>query len=335
MLSNNIFDFERPIFELENRLNEMRAIAEDSGVEMETATSELEKKIHDLRINIYKNLSRWQRVQISRHPERPYSLDYIAAITDEFIELFGDRNFGDDKAMIGGIGRIGNQSMMFIGQQKGRTTKLRQFRNFGMPNPEGYRKALRLMKIAEKFGMPIVALIDTPGAYPGLEAEERGQGEAIARNLLEMARMNTQIICIVIGEGASGGALGIGIGDRVHMMENTWYSVISPESCSSILWRSWENKEQAAEALKLTAEDNLKLGIIDGIIEEPLGGAHKDPAIAYQNVKEKILADIEELSQISLPDLIDARVEKFSAMGSTRLMEEEWEEEPLTLVNKP
>ncbi len=323
MLSNNIFDFEKPIYELENRLSEMKTIGGENGVELDVATSELEKKIEDLRVNIYQNLSRWQRVQISRHPERPYTLDYIESITDEFIELFGDRNYGDDKAMIGGIGRIGDQSIMFIGQQKGRTTKLRQFRNFGMPNPEGYRKALRLMKMAEKFGIPVVTLIDTPGAYPGLEAEERGQGEAIARNLMEMAALKVPIICVVIGEGASGGALGIGIGDKVYMMENTWYSVISPESCSSILWRSWENKEQAAEALKLTAEDNLRLGIIDGIISEPLGGAHKDANIAFANVRERIVKDIQTLSDTDIHDLIDTRIEKFSSMGVTKLIQEE------------
>lgn len=323
MLSNNIFDFEKPIYELENRLSEMKTIGGENGVELDVATSELEKKIEDLRVNIYHNLSRWQRVQISRHPERPYTLDYIKSITDEFIELFGDRNYGDDKAMIGGIGRIGDQSIMFIGQQKGRTTKLRQYRNFGMPNPEGYRKALRLMKMAEKFGIPVVTLIDTPGAYPGLEAEERGQGEAIARNLMEMAALKVPIVCVVIGEGASGGALGIGIGDRVYMMENTWYSVISPESCSSILWRSWENKEQAAEALKLTAEDNLRLGIIDGIISEPLGGAHKDANTAFANVREKIIKDIQTLSEIDIHDLIDMRIEKFSNMGVTKLLQEE------------
>ncbi len=315
MLSNNVFDFEKPIYELETRLQEMRAIAGESAVDMEQAISELEGKVQDLRSNIYQNLSRWQRVQISRHPERPYTLDYIRSITDEFIELFGDRNFGDDKAMVGGIGRIGDQRIMFVGQQKGRTTKERQFRNFGMPNPEGYRKALRLMRMAEKFEIPVVTLIDTPGAYPGLEAEERGQGEAIARNLFEMAALKTQILCIVIGEGASGGALGIGIGDRVYMMRNTWYSVISPESCSSILWRSWEKKELAAEALRLTAEDNLELGIIDGIIEEPLGGAHKQPEAAYEAVKERILLDLEELKHMDLEALIDARVEKFSRMG--------------------
>ena len=336
MLSNNIFDFEKPIYELENRLSEMRAIGEESGVELDGAAVELQKKIEDLRINIYNNLSRWQRVQISRHPERPYSLDYIEAITDEFVELFGDRNFGDDKAMIGGIGRIGDQSIMFIGQQKGRTTKLRQFRNFGMPNPEGYRKALRLMKMAEKFGMPVVTLIDTPGAYPGLEAEERGQGEAIARNLMEMAALTVPIMCIVIGEGASGGALGIGIGDKVYMLENTWYSVISPESCSSILWRSWENKEQAAEALKLTAEDNLRLGIIDGIISEPLGGAHKDAQHAFDAVKKQILEDVKALSAVNMDDLLEQRVEKFSAMGVTRLIEEEEtiEENPVSVSGK-
>lgn len=315
MTPNNIFDFEKPIVELENRLEEMRKIAVDNGVEMETETADLEKKINDLKVNIYKNLSRWQRVQISRHPERPYALDYIHNISEDFIELFGDRNYRDDKAMVGGMGKINGQPVMFIGQQKGRTTKERQFRNFGMPNPEGYRKALRLMKMAEKFHIPVVALIDTPGAYPGLEAEERGQGEAIARNLLEMATLKTPIVCIVIGEGASGGALGIGIGDRVYMMENTWYSVISPESCSSILWRSWENKEQAAEALKLTASDNLELNIIDGIIDEPLGGAHKNPEAAYDQVKKQIIADIEELNSLAEETLIDNRIEKFTQIG--------------------
>ena len=315
MNAKNIFDFEKPIVELESKLEEMRQIAGDSGVEMDAAIGELEKKIEELKVNIYSNLSRWQRVQISRHPERPYSLDYIHAITDEFVELFGDRNYRDDKAMIGGIGRIGDQSIVFIGQQKGRTTKERQYRNFGMPNPEGYRKALRLMKLAEKFGLPVVSLIDTPGAYPGLEAEERGQGEAIARNLLEMSALKTPILCIVIGEGASGGALGIGIGDRVYMLENTWYSVISPESCSSILWRSWENKEQAAEALRLSASDNLELSIIDGIISEPVGGAHKSPEEVYDRVKAKILEDINELKQLETQDLLINRVAKFTNMG--------------------
>ncbi|MDX2247244.1 MAG: acetyl-CoA carboxylase carboxyltransferase subunit alpha [Bacteroidia bacterium] len=315
MTPNNIFDFEKPIVELENRLGEMKKIAEDNGVEMDNASADLERKIHDLKVNIYHNLSRWQRVQISRHPERPYALDYISHISTDFIELFGDRNYRDDKAMIGGMGKIEGHPVMFIGQQKGRTTKERQYRNFGMPNPEGYRKALRLMKLAEKFRIPVVALIDTPGAYPGLEAEERGQGEAIARNLLEMAILKTPIICIVIGEGASGGALGIGVGDRVYMMENTWYSVISPESCSSILWRSWENKEQAAEALRLTAADNLELNIIDGIIREPLGGAHKDPQTAFDNVKKQILNDLKQLGQMDVHSLVSSRIDKFTQMG--------------------
>jgi acetyl-CoA carboxylase carboxyl transferase subunit alpha len=315
MKPNNVFDFEKPIVELENQLEEMKRIAENTSTEMDSAASELEKTIANLKKNIYSNLNRWQRVQISRHPERPYSLDYISQITDDFVELFGDRNFKDDKAMVGGLASIDGQAVMIVGQQKGRNTKDRQYRNFGMPNPEGYRKALRLMKMAEKFGLPVVCLIDTPGAFPGLEAEERGQGEAIARNLLEMAILKTPIICIVIGEGASGGALGIGVGDRVHMLENTWYSVIAPESCSSILWRSWDQKEQAAEALKLTAEDNLSLKIIDGIIQEPLGGAHKDPAVAFTNVKARILEDLAELGALETEALIDQRIQKFAAIG--------------------
>jgi acetyl-CoA carboxylase carboxyl transferase subunit alpha len=311
MKPNNVFDFEKPIFELEGQVEEMR----QKGTPV---AEELQNTIQTLKENIYGNLNRWQRVQISRHPERPYALDYIQNISDKFIELFGDRNFKDDKAMIGGLGRIAGQSVMFIGQQKGRTTKERQYRNFGMPNPEGYRKALRLMKMAEKFRIPVVCLIDTPGAYPGLEAEERGQGEAIARNLMEMAVLKTPIICVVIGEGASGGALGIGVGDKVHMMENTWYSVISPESCSSILWRSWENKELAAEALKLAASDNLRLGIIDGIIKEPLGGAHKDPEQAYAFLKERLVADLGELAKLSTEELIENRINKFTSLGVTR-----------------
>ncbi|GAB4417332.1 MAG: acetyl-CoA carboxylase carboxyltransferase subunit alpha [Bacteroidia bacterium] len=315
MTPNNVFDFEKPIVELERRLEEMRKIADEHGMEMEAATIELEKKILDLKKNIYGNLSRWQRVQVSRHPDRPYALDYIQHMTEHFVELFGDRNYRDDKAMIGGLARIQGHTVMIIGQQKGRTTKQRQYRNFGMPNPEGYRKALRLMKMAEKFKIPVIALIDTPGAYPGLEAEERGQGEAIARNLLEMSVLRTPIICVIIGEGASGGALGIGIGDRVYMLENTWYSVISPESCSSILWRSWDNKEQAAEALQLTAEDNLRLRIIDGIIEEPLGGAHKQVEQACHMVRQRLVADLDTLTRVDIDALIDARIEKFSAMG--------------------
>ncbi|MEL7534818.1 MAG: acetyl-CoA carboxylase carboxyltransferase subunit alpha, partial [Bacteroidota bacterium] len=312
MMPNNIFDFEKPIFELESKLGEMKQTAEENGVEVDNVASELEQKIQELKVNIYKNLSRWQRVQISRHPERPYSLDYIKHISDDFVELFGDRNFQDDKAMIGGMARINGQPVMFIGQQKGRTTKERQYRNFGMPNPEGYRKALRLMKLAEKFQIPVIALIDTPGAYPGLEAEERGQGEAIARNLMEMAVLRTPIICVVIGEGASGGALGIGVGDKVYMLENTWYSVISPESCSSILWRSWEKKEQAAEALKLTAPDNLRLKIIDGIINEPLGGAHKNPEDAFAAVKAKITEDLAYFAELDTDKMIEQRIDKFS-----------------------
>ena len=271
-------EFELPIKELEDQLQKCQIIGDESQVDVTETCKQIQKKLDSTKKEIYKNLTPWQRVQLSRHPNRPYTLDYIKAIfKDSFLELHGDRNFKDDKAMIGGLGKIGNQSFMFIGQQKGFNTKTRQYRNFGMANPEGYRKALRLMKSAEKFGIPVVTLIDTPGAYPGLEAEERGQGEAIARNILEMTRLKVPIITVIIGEGASGGALGIGVGDRVLMLENTWYSVISPESCSSILWRSWEYKEQAAEALKLTAKDMKKMNLVDEIIKEPLGGAHKNP----------------------------------------------------------
>jgi acetyl-CoA carboxylase carboxyl transferase subunit alpha len=315
MMTNHIFDFERPIIELEKRLSEMKEIAAASGVALDAAGAELEQKIQDLKINIYQNLSRWQRVQVSRHPERPYSLDYIQQLSPEFIELHGDRAYRDDKAMIGGLGQIEGQSIMFIGQQKGRSTKDRQFRNFGMPNPEGYRKALRLMKLAEKFRIPVISFIDTPGAFPGIEAEERGQGEAIARNLYEMSILQTPVICVIIGEGASGGALGIGIGDRVYMLESTWYSVISPESCSSILWRSWEHKERAAEALKLTSSDNLGLGIIDGVIEEPLGGAHRDPQAAIEAVRRRLLTDLHELRSLSTEELVERRLQKFTQMG--------------------
>lgn len=308
-------DFEKPIIDLKKKLEELKHTSESSKIDLSAAIEEMEKKLLELQENIYGNLTRWQRVQLSRHPERPYALDYIHAIADEFVELFGDRNFADDKAMIGGLGKIGNETVMFIGQQKGRDTKSRKLRNFGMANPEGYRKALRLMKMAEKFNKPIVTLIDTPGAYPGLEAEERGQGEAIARNLLEMAVLKVPVICIVIGEGASGGALGIGIGDKVYMLENTWYSVISPESCSSILWRSWDHKEKAAEALKLTANDNLELKIIDGIISEPLGGAHKNPDAVYKAVKSTILKDIKALKAKEPDARIQKRIKKFSAMG--------------------
>ena len=308
-------DFEKPIIELENKLNQMKEIASKNGKSLDNEALSLEDKIIELKKEIFSNLTRWQKVQLSRHPNRPYFLDYIYKITNEFIELHGDRVAKDDKAMVGGIGEIDGKSVMLIGQQKGRTTKERQFRNFGMSNPDGYRKALRLMKMAEKFKMPIVTLIDTPGAYPGLESEERGQAEAIARNIQEMSTLNVPVICIVIGEGASGGALGIGVGDKVYMMEYTWYSVISPESCSSILWRSWDYKEQAAEALKLTSKDLKKMGIIDGIIKEPLGGAHNDVDLAAKRIKKVILNDIEELGKLNPEKRINKRIDKFSNMG--------------------
>src|SRR6188508_853869 len=280
-----LLEFEKPIAKLEAKLEDMKHLAGDSGDKVRDAIKALEKKIKDLKKETFENLTGWQRVQISRHPDRPYTLDYIYEITSDFVEIHGDRTVGDDKAMIGGFGSIDGQTFMLIGQQKGRNTKQRQLRNFGMANPEGYRKALRLMKMAEKFNKPVVTFIDTPGAYPGLEAEERGQGEAIAKNLYEMAQLRVPVICIIIGEGASGGALGIGIGDRVMMLENTWYSVISPESCSSILWRNWDNKERAAESLKLTASDMSDLRLIDGIIKEPIGGAHSNPEKMFQIVK--------------------------------------------------
>jgi acetyl-CoA carboxylase carboxyl transferase subunit alpha len=309
-------DFELPIKELEEQYNKCVLIGEESDVDMTESCKNIEKKLLKTKTDIYKNLTAWQRVQLSRHPSRPYTLDHITALAGEtFMELHGDRTFKDDKAMVGGLGKIGNQSFMFIGQQKGYNTKTRQYRNFGMSNPEGYRKALRLMKMAEKFGIPVVTLLDTPGAYPGLEAEERGQGEAIARNIFEMTRLKTPIITVVIGEGASGGALGIGVGDRVYMMENTWYSVISPESCSSILWRSWEHKEEAAEALKLTAEDMKKQKLIDGIIKEPLGGAHFDRETAFIEVEKTILKAFDELKKLSPKDLVKKRMEKYAEMG--------------------
>jgi acetyl-CoA carboxylase carboxyl transferase subunit alpha len=310
-----LLEFEKPIAELEAKLQDMKHLAGDNDKEVSEAIKALEKKIIDLKKETFENLTGWQRVQLSRHPDRPYTLDYIYEITTEFIELFGDRNVADDKAMVGGLGTIDGQTFMLIGQQKGRTTKQRQMRNFGMANPEGYRKALRLMHMAEKFNKPIVTFIDTPGAFPGLEAEERGQGEAIARNLKEMFTLKVPVICIIIGEGASGGALGIGIGDRVYMLENTWYSVISPESCSSILWRSWDYKEQAAEVLKLTAKDMLQLNMIDGIIKEPLGGAHTDVKWMANEVKRVILASTKELSAVSPADRIQQRIDKFAAMG--------------------
>ena len=309
-------DFELPIKELKEQLEKCYEIGVDSDVDVIATCKKIEKKLEKTKKEIYKNLTPWQRVQLSRHPNRPYTLDYIKAICgDTFMELHGDRNVKDDKAMIGGLGKIGDQSFMFIGQQKGFNTKTRQYRNFGMANPEGYRKALRLMKMAEKFGIPVVTLLDTPGAYPGLEAEERGQGEAIARNILEMTRLKTPIITIVIGEGASGGAVGIGVGNRVYMMENTWYTVISPESCSSILWRSWEYKEQAAAALKLTGEDMKRLKLIDGIIKEPVGGAHSNIEGAFESVKNTILSSFEELKDLSDEEIVSTRMEKYAEMG--------------------
>ncbi|MBL86769.1 MAG: acetyl-CoA carboxylase carboxyl transferase subunit alpha [Winogradskyella sp.] len=309
-------EFELPIKELEEQLDKCQIIGKESDVDVTETCKQIEKKLAETKKEIYKNLTAWQRVQLSRHPNRPYTLDHIKALCgDSFLELHGDRNVKDDKAMIGGLGKIGDQTYMFIGQQKGYNTKTRQYRNFGMSNPEGYRKALRLMKSAEKFGIPVVTLIDTPGAYPGLEAEERGQGEAIARNILEMSRLKVPIITIIIGEGASGGALGIGVGDKVMMLENTWYSVISPESCSSILWRSWEYKEQAAEALKLTAKDMKRMKLVDQIIKEPLGGAHTDREKTFLAVRDAIVKTYEELKNLSPKELVKNRMSKYDEMG--------------------
>ena len=308
-------EFEKPIIELESKLEEMKQLADSSNVDVSDDLKSLEKKIQKLKEDTYGNLTRWQKVQLSRHPERPYTLDYIYNMTTDFVELHGDRTVKDDKAMVGGFGNIEGQSVLFIGQQKGRNTKQRQMRNFGMANPEGYRKALRLMKLAEKFNTPVVALIDTPGAYPGFEAEERGQGEAIAKNIQEMFMLKVPVICIIIGEGASGGALGIAIGDKVLMLENTWYSVISPESCSSILWRSWDYKEKAAEALKLTPNDMKKNNLIDKIILEPLGGAHSNREKIFKSVKKAIINSFNLLSQKNLDDLINDRMNKFTSMG--------------------
>ena len=309
-------DFELPIKELEEQLDKCIALGNESNVDVSDTCKKLTKRLEQVKKDIYENLTPWQRVQVSRHIDRPYALDYINALCgDTFIELHGDRTVGDDKAMIGGLGKIGDQSYMFIGQQKGNNTKSRQYRNFGMPNPEGYRKALRLMKSAEKFNLPIVTFIDTPGAYTGIEAEERGQGEAIARNLLEMSRLQVPIIVFIIGEGASGGALGIGVGDKVFMLENTWYSVISPESCSSILWRTWEYKERAANALKLTAKDMKANGLIDEIIKEPLGGAHRNREAVFESVKKAIEETYKKLSKLSVEKLIEKRMDKYTSYG--------------------
>jgi len=310
-----LLEFEQPIQELEDQLKKAEEIKDSGTVDTDLIISELKDKIVKKRKEIYDNLTPWQRVQVSRHPERPYTLGYIRNICDDFIELHGDRNIKDDTAMVGGWGTIDGKPIMFIGQQKGENTKLRQYRNFGMANPEGYRKALRLMRMAEKFSKPIVTFIDTPGAYPGSEAEERGQAEAIARNIYEMFKIKVPIICIVIGEGASGGAIGIGVGDKVYMLENTWYSVIAPESCSSILWRSWDFKREAAQALKLTATDMLKNNLIDGIIKEPIGGAHSNPKEIYSTVKKTILDTLNELEKIDIDTLLEKRLEKFCSMG--------------------
>lgn len=309
-------DFELPIKEIEEQLSKCKVIGDESNVDVSDTCVQLEQKLTETKEEIYGNLTAWQRVQLSRHPSRPYTLDYIQALCgDSFLELHGDRNVKDDKAMIGGLGKINNQSFMFIGTQKGYNTNTRKYRNFGMANPEGYRKALRLMKSAEKFDLPIVCFVDTPGAYPGMEAEERGQGEAIARNIYEMMSLTVPVIVVIIGEGASGGALGIGVGDRIFMLENTWYSVISPESCSSILWRSWEYKEQAAAALKLTAEDMKKSKLIDKIIKEPLGGAHYDRQQTFEAVQSEIIKAFKTLDKLSPEERIALRREKFNAMG--------------------
>lgn len=312
-MAKTILDFEKPIVELETKLEEMKKMSDNLDIEKEIL--KIEAKVRQLKENIYKELTRWQRVQLARHPERPYTLDYINLMTTDFIELHGDRYFKDDKAIVGGFAKLDEYKVMIIGHQKGRDTKSNLYRNFGMPNPEGYRKALRLMKLAEKFNKPVITMLDTPGAFPGMEAEERGQAEAIARNLFEMSRLKVPIIVVIIGEGASGGALGIGVGDRILMLENCWYSVISPESCSSILWRSWDYKEQAAEALKLTAPDLLKQKIIDRIVPEPLGGAHKDYNEAAKILKGILKEELAALIKIKPEKLIENRLEKFGSMG--------------------
>lgn len=320
--NRQFIDFEKPIQELIEEIQLSRERMEKTGIDLNSQIEQLENKVIETRKNITQHLTDWQRVQLSRHPDRPYTHKYIEKISQEYVELYGDRNVKDDKAMVGGFASIDGQTVMIIGQQKGSNTKKRQLRNFGMANPEGYRKALRLMKLAEKFNKPVVTLIDTPGAYPGLEAEERGQGEAIARNIYEMIRLKVPVICIIIGEGASGGALGIGVGDRVYMMENTWYTVISPENCSTILWRSWDHKVTAAEQLKLTADKMLGFGLIDGIIPEPDGGAHWDYTLAAENLKKQILIALAELKDMNPQERINQRIDKFSKMGH-------WEEMPV------
>ncbi len=313
-MGKTILDFEKPIYELEEKLHEMRGAS--GGMHIQKEIARIEGKVAQLKEELYKGLTRWQRVQLARHPDRPYTLDFINLMTTDFIELHGDRHFSDDKAMVGGFANLDDFKVMMIGHQKGRDTKSNVYRNFGMANPEGYRKALRLMKLAEKFNKPVITMLDTPGAYPGLEAEERGQAEAIAKNLFEMSKLRVPIVVVIIGEGASGGALGIGIGDRILMLENCWYSVISPESCSSILWRSWDYKEQAAEALKLTAPDLLEQKIIDRIIPEPLGGAHKEHEDAAAILKKALKEELTSLVKIKPEKLIEGRLEKFGKMGA-------------------
>lgn len=318
-----LLDFEKPLIELEQKLDEMRTLnAQQTDIDLSSEIASLEERVNELRSTIYRNLTRWQRVQIARHPLRPYTLDYIEALTEEFVELHGDRYYADDPAVVGGFARFKgsrfgfpDQTIMIIGHQKGRDTKERKYRRFGMPNPEGYRKALRLMKLAEKFSKPVVTLLDTPGAYPGLDAEARGQAEAIARNLFEMSKLTVPVVVVIIGEGASGGALGIGIGDRILMLENAWYSVISPESCSSILWRSWEYKEDAAKALKLSATDLLEIGLIDQIVPEPVGGAHRNPPATFKKTGEAVARSLKQLQGLSPAELVAARLEKFDRMG--------------------
>lgn len=320
--AKHLLDFEKPLYELEKKLDEMHALNEDESVELAAEIQALEARVEKLRISVYRNLTRWQRVQIARHPQRPYTLDYIDALTDGFVELHGDRYYGDDRAIVGGLATFTgsaygsrDRTVMIMGHQKGRDTKERRYRRFGMLNPEGYRKALRLMKMAAKFGKPVVTLLDTPGAYPGMEAEERGQAEAIARNLLEMARLPVPVVVVVIGEGASGGAIGIGVGDRILMLENAWYSVIAPESCSQILWRSWDYKEEAARALKLTAPDLVEVDVVDEIIPEPIGGAHRNPAATFEATGAAIAHTLEQLDAYGPDELLDRRLAKFDAMG--------------------
>ncbi|HLF20098.1 MAG TPA: acetyl-CoA carboxylase carboxyltransferase subunit alpha [Bacteroidota bacterium] len=309
-----VLDFEKPIIELEQKIEEMRKYEDNLDISEEIQT--LEKKVDQLRESVYTNLTRWQRVQLARHPDRPYTLDYIQMMIDDFVELHGDRGHSDDKAIVGGFGRLGKETVLILGHQKGRDTKSNLYRNFGMPNPEGYRKALRMFRLAVKFNKPIITLLDTPGAYPGLEAEERGQAEAIARNLFEMSHLPVPIVVVIIGEGASGGALGIGVGDRILMFENSWYSVIAPESCSSILWRSWDYKEQAAEALKLTASDLVEQGIVDRIVPEPLGGAHHNPQEVANTLKKILLDELKDLKKMKPAALIEKRIGKFANMGA-------------------